>query len=134
MNPTISLMIVSMGYKYKKIFYKRKIREYGESQWTFGKKVNFFWDIFIRYSNLPIKIVSRFGLLFSFLSVIYGLYVFVAKLIYNINVEGFATLAILISFLSGIIIFILGFIGEYLIRIYKLVEKSEKIIIESIIE
>ena len=134
MNPTISLMIVSMGYKYKKIFYKRKIREYGESQWTFGKKVNFFWDIFIRYSNLPIKIVSRFGLLFSFLSIIYGLYVFVAKLIYNINVEGFATLAILISFLSGIIIFILGFIGEYLIRIYKLVEKSEKIIIESIIE
>ena len=64
----------------------------------------------------------------------YGLYVFVAKLIYNINVEGFATLAILISFLSGIIIFILGFIGEYLIRIYKLVEKSEKVIIENFIE
>ena len=134
MNPTISLMIISMGFKYKKIFYKRQIREHGESQWTFSKKINFFWDIFIRYSNLPIKIVSRFGLLFSFLSIMYGLYVFVAKLIYNINVEGFATLAILISFLSGIIIFILGFIGEYLIRIYKLVEKSEKVIIENFIE
>ena len=56
------------------------------------------------------------------------------NLIYNINVEGFATLAILISFLSGLIIFILGLIGEYLIRIYKLVEKSDKIIIESYIE
>jgi hypothetical protein len=64
----------------------------------------------------------------------YGLYVFFAKLIYDINVEGFATLAILISFLSGLIIFILGLIGEYLIRIYKLVEKNEKVIIETYIE
>ena len=56
------------------------------------------------------------------------------KLIYNTSVEGFATLAILISFLSGIIIFILGLIGEYLIRIYKLVEKTDKVIIEKYIE
>jgi len=133
-NPTISLMIMTQGFKYKKILYERKKRQFGKSQWSFSKKIDFFWDIFIRYSNLPIKIISRFGLLFSLLSVTYALYIFFAKLIYNINVEGFATLAILISFLSGLIIFILGLIGEYLIRIYKLVEKSEKIIIESHIE
>jgi dolichol-phosphate mannosyltransferase len=134
LNPSISLMIISMGFRFKKILYKRKKREHGKSQWTFSKKVNFFWDIFIRYSDFPIKIISRFGLIFSLLSIMYGLYVFFAKLIYDINVEGFATLAILISFLSGLIIFILGLIGEYLIRIYKLVEKNEKVIIETYIE
>lgn len=133
-NPTISLMIISTGLKYKKIFYDRKERKYGKSQWTFSKKINFFWDIFIRYSNLPIKIISRLGLLFSIISILYGLYIFIIKLIYNINVEGWATLAILISILSGIIIFILGLIGEYLIRIYKIVDKTDKVIIEKYIE
>jgi hypothetical protein len=82
---------------------------------------------------LPIKIISRFGLFFSIISILYGIYILVTKLIFNINVEGFATLAILVSFLSGLIIFTLGLIGEYLIRIYKIVEKTEKVIIEEII-
>ena len=133
-NPTISLMIISAGFKYKKIFYERKNREYGKSQWTFSKKINFFWDIFIRYSNLPIKIISRLGLLFSIISILFAFYIFISKLIYGTNVEGFTTLAILISLLSGIIIFTLGLIGEYLIRIYKIVEKSDKVIIEKYIE
>jgi glycosyltransferase involved in cell wall biosynthesis len=132
-NPTISLMIMTQGFKYKKILYQRKKREFGKSQWTFSKKINFFWDIFIRYSDLPIKIISRFGLFFSIISILYGIYILVTKLIFNINVEGFATLAILVSFLSGLIIFTLGLIGEYLIRIYKIVEKTEKVIIEEII-
>jgi dolichol-phosphate mannosyltransferase len=132
-NPTISLMIITQGFKYKKILYERRKREFGKSQWTFSKKINFFWDIFIRYSDLPIKIISRFGLFFSIVSIFYGIYILVTKLIFNINVEGFATLAILISFLSGLIIFTLGLIGEYLIRIYKIVEKTEKVIIEEII-
>ena len=117
-----------------RFYLNRKERKYGKSQWTFSKKINFFWDIFIRYSNLPIKIISRLGLLFSIISILYGLYIFIIKLIYNINVEGWATLAILISMLSGIIIFILGLIGEYLIRIYKIVDKTDKVIIEKYIE
>jgi dolichol-phosphate mannosyltransferase len=41
-SPTISLMIYSLGFKYKKIFYDRKKREHGKSQWTFSKKLNLF--------------------------------------------------------------------------------------------
>ena len=134
LNPTLSYALMHMGFKYKKIFYSRKKRDHGKSQWTLSKKINLFWDIFIRFSDLPIKIISRFGLFFSLITILYALYIFFMKLIYNTSVEGFATLAILISFLSGIIIFILGLIGEYLIRIYKLVEKTDKVIIEKYIE
>jgi glycosyltransferase involved in cell wall biosynthesis len=134
LNPTISYAIMSMGFKHKKIFYSRKKRDYGKSQWTFKKKINLFWDIFIRYSNLPVKIISRFGLIFSLISILYGIYVLIIKLFFNIPVQGFATLAVLISFLCSIIIFMLGFIGEYLVRIYQIVDKTDKVIIEKYIE
>jgi dolichol-phosphate mannosyltransferase len=134
LNPTISYAIMSMGYKPIKIFYSRKKRDYGKSQWTFKKKIDLFWNIFIRYSNLPVKIISRFGLIFSLISILYGIYVLIIKLFFNIPVQGFATLAVLISFLSSIIIFMLGFIGEYLVRIYQIVDKTNKVIIEKHIE
>jgi len=134
LNPTISYAIMSMGYKPIKIFYSRKKRDYGKSQWTFKKKIDLFWNIFIRYSNLPVKIISRFGLIFSLISILYGIYVLIIKLFFNIPVQGFATLAVLISFLSSIIIFMLGFIGEYLVRIHQIVDKNNKVIIEKHIE
>jgi dolichol-phosphate mannosyltransferase len=134
LNPTLSYALMYMGFKYKKIFYTRKIRDHGKSQWTLSKKINLFWDIFIRYSDLPIKLISRFGLLFSLITMLYAFFIFVMKLIYNTSIEGWATLAILISFLSGLIIFILGLIGEYLIRIYKIVDKTDEVIIEKYIE
>ena len=132
-NPTISLMIATQGYKFKKIDYDRSKREFGKSEWTFKKKMSFFWDIFIRYSDLPIKIVSRFGFLFSLISFMYGIYILSMNLINGSEVQGFTTIAVLISFCSGLIIFTLGLVGEYLIRIYKIVEKNEEVIIEKII-
>jgi polyisoprenyl-phosphate glycosyltransferase len=134
LNPTITYALMSMGYKYKKIFYSRKKRDYGKSQWTFKKKIDLFWNIFIRHSNLPVKIISRFGLIFSLISILYGIYVVIIKLFFNIPVQGFATLSVLISFFSSIIIFMLGLIGEYLIRIYQVVDKTNKVIIEKYIE
>jgi polyisoprenyl-phosphate glycosyltransferase len=134
LNPTITYALMSMGYKYKKIFYSRKKRDYGKSQWTFKKKIDLFWNIFIRHSNLPVKIISRFGLIFSLISILYGIYVVIIKLFFNIPVQGFATLAVLISFFGSIIIFMLGLIGEYLIRIYHVVDKTNKVIIEKYIE
>lgn len=93
-----------------------------------------FWNIFIRHSDLSVKIISRFGLIFSLISILYGIYVLIIKLFFNIPVQGFATLAVLISFFSSIIIFMLGLIGEYLIRIYQVVDKTNKVIIEKYIE
>ena len=75
-------------------------------------------------------IISRVGLIISLFSFSYAAFIFINKLFYNIEVKGYAATVILISFFSGIIILMLGFIGEYLIRIYQAVNKSDNIIIE----
>lgn len=131
-NPTISLMIISLGLKYKTIFYDRQKRDYGKSEWTLSKKLNFFWNIFIRYSDLPIKFISRVGLIISILSFLYGIYIILIKLILGFPVPGFATIVSSITFFSGLIIFMLGIMGEYLIRIFKILDNNENIIIEKI--
>lgn len=133
-NPTISIMIATLGVKYKKIFYDRKKREHGKSQWTLSKKLNLFWNIFIRYSDLPIKFISRIGLSISVMSFIYVFYIIFVKIFFDFPVPGFATIVTSIAFFSGLIIFILGIMGEYLIRIFKILDKNEEIQIEEALD
>ena len=63
---------------------------------------------------------------------IYAAIVFVSALTGSIDVTGFAALAILISFLGGCILFMLGVIGEYLWRIFIQVSGRPETIIEEL--
>jgi dolichol-phosphate mannosyltransferase len=129
-NTLYNISLITSGFKFKKILYDRKKRHQGVSQWSLSKKIKLAFDIFINFGSLPVTIISRAGLIISLFSFSYAAFIFINKLFYNIEVKGYAATVILISFFSGIIILMLGFIGEYLIRIYQAVNKSDNIIIE----
>ena len=64
-NSPLSAQILWYGYKVKKIYYIRKKRELGKSQWTLSKKIKLFIDTFIAFSYAPIKIISGLGIIIS---------------------------------------------------------------------
>jgi len=123
-----------LGYRPTVIRYHRAMRQHGKSRWTFWKKFNAFLDIMLGYSATPLRLMSGVGLLVAILSFSYGVLVTVKALLGKIPVVGFASIAALITFLLGLVIVMLGLIGEYQWRVFDEVNQRPEVIIDEIFD
>jgi dolichol-phosphate mannosyltransferase len=126
------LLAYWLGYKPDVIKYHRRARKHGKSGWTFAKKFNAFLDVMLGFSIRPIRLISGIGVLVALLSFVYGGVVVVNAFFNRIPIEGFATVVALITFLLGLIIVMLGVIGEYLWRIFEETNKRPETVIDEI--
>lgn len=122
-----------LGFKPEVIPYQRRKRLHGRSRWTFAKKVKFFLDTMLGFSIVPLRAMSLVGLVVAVLSGGYGVSVLCNALLGRYEVHGFATLAVLLCFLLGLLITMLGVIGEYLWRIFDEVNKRPETVIDQIL-
>ncbi len=129
-NP--SLLSYWLGFTPVVIEYARRKRLYGRSRWTFTKKVKFLLDSLLGFSVLPLRLISLFGIIVSLISFSYGGLVVLGALMGYQQVEGFPTLVALITFILGLIIIMLGIIGEYLWRIFAQLNHRPEAIIDEI--
>jgi glycosyltransferase involved in cell wall biosynthesis len=132
-NAFTPLLAYWLGYKPSVVEYHRPKREHGKSGWTFTKKFRAFLDVMLGFSVTPIRLISATGALVAAGSFTYGLAVVVGAALGQIQVSGFATLASLITFLLGLIILMLGVIGEYLWRIFEEVNKRPETVIDEVL-
>jgi glycosyltransferase involved in cell wall biosynthesis len=121
-----------LGFKPKIIYYERQKREFGKSRWSFAKRVKAFLDAILGFSIVPIRLISFIGFIISLISFGYGGLVAVNALLGKSILPGFPTLVALISFLCGLIIIMLGVIGEYLWRIFEEVNKRPETVIDEV--
>lgn len=121
-----------LGFKPEVIFYERQKRIHGKSRWTFSKRVKLFLDSLLGFSVLPIRLISLVGLFVSVASFGYGSVVFVNALRGKTIALGFATIVTILSFLLGLIIIMLGVIGEYIWRIFDEINKRPESVIDEI--
>lgn len=121
-----------LGFKPDVLHYERRKRVHGKSRWTFMKKVNACLDSILGYSVAPLRLISLVGVVVSFCSFSYGGWIVANALLGRMEVPGFATIVVLISFLMGIVITSLSVIGEYLWRIFDEVNKRPDVVIDEI--
>jgi dolichol-phosphate mannosyltransferase len=121
-----------LGFKPDVIPYERRKRIHGTSRWTFRKKVKFFLDTLLGFSIVPLRLISLTGLVVSALSLAFVVFVVANGLLGRYTVPGFATLASIISFLLGLVICMLGVIGEYVWRIFDEVSRRPEAVIEEV--
>lgn len=126
------LLAYWLGFKPDVIMYHRPAREHGKSKWSFSKKFHTFLDVMLGFSITPIRLISAVGAVVSLASFGYGLNVIIGALFGNIAVEGFPTVVALITFLLGLIILMLGIIGEYLWRIFDETNHRPETVIEEV--
>lgn len=126
------LLAYWLGYQPDIIHYHRPAREHGKSGWTFAKKFNAFLDVMLGFSIKPIRMMSAIGALVALASFLYGMSVVIQTLVSGIPVRGFATVVALITFLLGLIILMLGLIGEYLWRVFDETNRRPETVIEEI--
>jgi len=110
--------ILWMGLNMRFLPYKRQARTIGKSQWGFKKKLKYLIDGALNTSYFPIRFMSLLGLVFSVLGFFYAAMVAYARIIDNVPFKGYAPIVILILIIGGIVMLMLGIIGEYLWRIY----------------
>jgi dolichol-phosphate mannosyltransferase len=76
-------------------------------------------DGIFAFSIVPIRAAALVGTFVMFLSIVYVAYSVYAKLFLHKSPQGFTALLVTVTFLSGIVLFFLGIIGEYVGRIYE---------------
>lgn len=92
-------------------------RQGGVSAYTFSKLINHTINIFVTFSNLPIRFLTKMSFVVLFLMSLYSAYVVFRKLIFDDFAMGYPSLVIIIGFGIGLIMLALGIIGEYIYRI-----------------
>lgn len=110
--------ILWLGFKVSFIPYARLKRTIGKSQWSFSKKMKYFIDGLLNTSYIPIRLMSVFGMLTALVGFLYALVIVYARLVHHVPFSGWAPIMILILIIGGIIMLMLGIIGEYQWRTY----------------
>lgn len=118
--------ILRLGYSPVFLPYFRPIGSNEKSRWSFKKKVNLAKDFFFSSSFFPIALITRLGIFFSMFSVLLILFYLYGR-IFGTDTEfwslkkipGWTSTVVIISFFSGLILFSLGIIAEYIWRIYE---------------
>jgi polyisoprenyl-phosphate glycosyltransferase len=128
----LPLLAFWLGFAPEVIHYHRQPRAHGKSQWTLNKKLKTFFDVMLGFSATPIRLISAVGALVSVISIGYGSAVVVAALAGNVPVPGFPTVVALVTFLLGLIILMLGVIGEYLWRIFDEANRRPEAVVEEV--
>jgi len=132
-NVNTPLFAYWLGFRPVIIPYERRPRVHGRSRWTFSKRVKFFIDSLLGFSVAPIRFISLIGLVVSLLSVFYGFVIVVNAARGVAPVRGFPTVVALMAFLLGLVILMLGIIGEYLWRVFDELNKRPESVIDEIL-
>lgn len=117
------------GYRAVFIPYVRQKRTVGKSQYNFGKKFKNFVDAILDVSYLPIRLMSLAGVVTSVLGVLYSTTIVYSWMKHETPFAGWAPLMIVGLILGGMIMVMLGVIGEYIWRIYEEVRKRPNYVI-----
>jgi len=130
----IPLLAYSLGFTPEVITYHRERRIHGRSRWTLRKRLNAFLDVMLGFSATPIRLVSGIGVIVAATSFVFGIVTIAETLIRGVDAPGWASIVSLISFLLGVVIAMLGIIGEYLCRIFDEINKRPDVVIDQILD
>lgn len=115
-NSSLTLQVLWAGFKTDEIYFHRRDREIGKSRWTLGKKVKLVLDSMMSFSYFPIRFMSGVGFVFSIAALLLMIEVIVEKFTVGTPILGWASLMCIVLLGFGIIMLMLGILGEYVWR------------------
>jgi len=122
--------ILWLGLPTTFIPYAREKRTHGKSTWSFGKKFKYFTDLLLDSSFAPIQIMSRIGFIIALAGLLYAVVIVFARVANQTPWPGWAPIMVTLLMVGGMIMVMLGIIGEYLWRIYDDVKGRPLFVVE----
>lgn len=105
-------------------------RSHGKSGYTFKKLLKLWLNMFTSFSILPLRIATVLGMIFSAFGFAFGVFTIFERILNPDLPVGWATIAVLVSFLGGVQLVALGVVGEYIGRVFLGANKQPQFVIE----
>ena len=107
-----------VGFNTKWIEYENIERVAGETKWSFWKLVKYALDGITAFSTTPLILSSIIGIIFCIIAFLAIMFIIVKTLVYGDPTAGWPSLVCIIVFVSGVQLFCMGVIGQYLSKTY----------------
>lgn len=133
-NSSLTLQVLWAGFCTDKIYFVRQEREIGKSRWTLSKKIKLVMDSVMSFSYFPLRFMSGLGIVFNILALILLISVFVEKATTGTPIVGWASLMCVILCASGLIMLMLGILGEYIWRTLDAARTRPPFIIDEVLD
>ena len=117
-----------VGFRTAEVSYEVRERTAGESKWSTWSLMKYALSNITAFTALPLHLVTIFGILTLFVSLVMGVIALVQKFM-SIALGGFTTVIILLLFLGSLIMLSLGIIGYYLGNIYEEIKDRPRYIV-----
>ena len=117
-NRYVRGLVSWVGFKQTAVEYVREKRFAGETKYPLKKMLKLAMDGIMSFSYKPLKLAMSIGLFLSAASFVYLIVIICQKLFTDTTVVGWASTTAILVFTQGIVLMMLGIIGEYLGRIF----------------
>ena len=108
-------------------------REIGTSGYTLGKLLGLWFNGFTAFSTKPLRIATFSGSIFAFLGFAYGIYTIIKKFVNPAVPMGFSSTMAALMFIGGMLMIMLGLIGEYIGRMYICMNSAPQFVVRALI-
>lgn len=115
--PYIPGLILMFANNIANVYTEHHERKAGKSNYTIVTIARLVSRLLFNYSSFPLKLLSAVGFSVSLISFLIGMFYLLRALFIGSQVLGFTTLIVVLSFLNGFVIVMLGVMGEYISRI-----------------
>ena len=118
--------IANVGVNHRK-------RIIGKSGYTLKKLISMWLNGFTAFSIKPLRIATVFGIITAFSGFVFGLYTIINRVLHPQILAGYSSTMAVILFIGGMIMLMLGLLGEYIGRIYICINNSPQYVIREMI-
>ena len=108
-----------IGFRQIGVPYKRERRFAGETKYPLGKLIKLGTDGIVSFSNLPLRAAMMLGFLVAGTSFVLGIVAIALRIAHVGAVPGWASIVVVVSFLGGVQLIVMGTVGIYVARIYE---------------
>ena len=130
--PFIIGLILRTTYNLGIVEVEQLPRQSGSSGYSMKKLLGLWMNGFTAFSIAPLRMAAYIGILSAFTGFVYGIYIVLRKLIVNDLMSGWGSIVAIILFMSGIMLCVMGLIGEYVGRIYMCINNTPQYIIKEV--
>jgi dolichol-phosphate mannosyltransferase len=107
------------GFRQEGVVVQRAARTAGESKYSYRALIRLALDGLFAFSIVPIRAAMFLGAVTILVVLVFVLYAIYARLVLDRSPQGFTAIILIMTFLSGVILFFLGVVGEYVGRVYE---------------
>ena len=131
--PYVIGLVLRATRNIKNLTVEHQDRKAGESGYTLSKLLGLWFNGFTAFSEKPLRVATMIGTGCAFLGFLYGLYTIIKKLVNPMVPIGFSSLMSALMFIGGMLMLMVGLVGEYIGRMYICMNNAPQYVVREIV-